>query len=301
MRTLRIATRSSPLALWQSTDVADRLRHAGVENVQLVPVDTHGDRTQSLGVPLHEIAGQGVFAKEVQAAVLDGRADLAVHSAKDLPGEAMPGLIIACVPRRDDVRDALVGSTLADLPAGAVVASGSLRRRAQLLALRPDLQFVEVRGNMAKRVEKAQDPQINAVVVGCAGLDRIDLGHHIAERLDPSVMLPQVGQGAVAVECRQDDSYTYELLRLINHESYERDLLAERAFLQRLGAGCQLPIGAMAHRHLSVTETVIEGLICAVDGSVILRTLVSSVDDGTAGTLLADTLLSMGGNELLGR
>jgi hydroxymethylbilane synthase len=301
MRTLRIATRSSPLALWQSTDVADRLRAAAAVDVELVLVDTHGDRTQALGIPLHEIAGQGVFAKEVQAAVLDGRADIAVHSAKDLPGEAMPGLIIACVPRRDDVRDGLVGSTLADLPERAVVASGSLRRRAQLLALRPDLQFVEVRGNMAKRVEKASQPGIDAVVVGCSGLDRIDLGHHIIERLDPSVMLPQVGQGAVAIECREDDSYTYELLRLINHADFERDLTAERAFLKRLGAGCQLPIGAMAHRTKSDVETVIEGLICAVDGSVILRTSVSSPDDGTAGTLLADTLLSMGGNELLSR
>jgi hydroxymethylbilane synthase len=301
MRPLRIATRSSPLALWQSNDVAQRLRLVAAVDVELVPVDTHGDRTQALGVPLHEIAGQGVFAKEVQAAVIDGRADLAVHSAKDLPGEPMPGLIIASVPRRDDVRDALVGSTLADLPEGAVIASGSLRRRAQLLALRPDLQFVEVRGNMAKRVQKASEPGVNAVVVGCSGLDRIDLGHHITERLDPAVMLPQVGQGAVAVECRDDDSYTYELLRLINDEPCERDLIAERAFLRRLGAGCQLPIGAMAHRSKSDVETVIEGLICAFDGSVILRTSVRSSDDDTAGRLLADTLLDMGGNELLGR
>jgi hydroxymethylbilane synthase len=303
---VRVATRSSPLALFQSNDVADRLRAAAGVNVELVPVDTLGDRTQSLGTPLHEIGGQGVFAKEVQAAVLDGRADIAVHSAKDLPGEPMPGLIIASVPRRDDPRDGLVGSTLEALPIGAVVATGSIRRRAQLLSLRPDLSFVEVRGNMAKRVAKADEVGVDAVVVGCAGLDRIDLGHHIVQRLDPLIMLPQVGQAAVAVECRADDTSTYELLRQINDAELEFDLLLERSFLRRLGAGCSLPIGAFAQRSLLAgghPNLSLQGMIAAMDGSVVLRTE-TMVDTGdlrhaTAGAQLADTLLAMGGSDLL--
>jgi hydroxymethylbilane synthase len=304
MPPIRIATRSSPLALWQSNDVATRLRAVTDVVVELVPVDTLGDRTQALGVPLHELGGQGVFAKEVQAAVLDGRADVAVHSAKDLPGEPMPGLVIASIPRRDDPRDGLVGCSLADLPSGGVVATGSIRRRAQLLALRPDLRFVEVRGNMARRVAKASEDGIDAVVVGCAGLDRIDLGHHIVERLDPIVMLPQVGQAAVAVECRSDDRSTYELLRKINNAELEAHVLLERSFLRRLGAGCSLPIGAMA-RQSSAGENHLrlEGMIAAIDGSVILRTEVgvnpNDLRDSTAGYDLADTLLSMGGSELL--
>ena len=296
MTAIRIATRSSPLAMWQSNDVAVRLhRIAGIE-VELVQIDTFGDRTQALGVPLHEIGGQGVFAKEVQAAVLDGRADVAVHSAKDLPGEPMPGLTIAAATRRDDPRDGLVGTPLNDLPNGAVVATGSIRRRAQLLAVRPDLQFVEVRGNMAKRVAKADEPGVAAVVVGCAGLDRLGLGHHIVDRLDPNVMLPQVGQATIAVECRVGDMRTYDLLRRVNDDVTEHDLLAEREFLRRLGAGCSLPVGAFVHRPSDAL--MLEAMIAAVDGSVVLRTsrLASTVGAGIA---CADALLGAGGSALL--
>ncbi len=299
MAVLRIATRSSPLAMWQSNDVADRLRRATGTDVELVQIDTLGDRTQALGVPLHEIGGQGVFAKEVQAAVLDGRADLAVHSAKDLPGEAMPGLVLAAAPRRDDPRDGLVGTSLAQLPLDATVATGSIRRRAQLLALRPDLRFVEVRGNMAKRVAKADEPGIDAVVVGCAGLDRIGLGGHITERLDPSLMLPQVGQGTVAVECRTDDMHTYELLRLINDALVEHDLLAERSYLRRLGAGCSLPIGAIVRRD-DDQPIMLDAMIAAPDGSVVLRTSRAFIDGADVGAQCADSLLANGGRALLG-
>jgi hydroxymethylbilane synthase len=298
MAAIRIATRSSPLAMWQSNDVAERLRSVVGVDVELVQIDTLGDRTQALGVPLHEIGGQGVFAKEVQAAVLDGRADIAVHSAKDLPGEAMAGLVIAAVTRRDDPRDGLVGSPLDSLPPGAVVATGSIRRRAQLLAVRPDLRFVEVRGNMAKRVAKADEPGIDAVVVGCAGLDRIGLGAHIVDRLEPSLMLPQVGQATVAVECRSDDMHTYELLRLINDELIENDLLVERSYLQRLGAGCSLPIGAMVRRKAD-QPSVLHAMIAAADGSVVLRTSRPVVVGHDAGTQCADSLLANGGKALL--
>ncbi len=298
MAALRIATRSSPLAMWQSNDVADRLRTVTGVDVELIQIDTLGDRTQALGVPLHEIGGQGIFAKEVQAAVLDGRADLAVHSAKDLPGEAMAGLVLAAAPRRDDPRDGLVGTPLDQLPLHATVATGSIRRRAQLLAVRPDLQFVEVRGNMAKRVAKADEPGVDAVVVGCAGLDRIGLGGHITDRLLPSIMLPQVGQGTVAVECRTDDQRTYDLLRMINNALVEEDLLVERSYLRRLGAGCSLPIGAIVRRGAD-HGPMLEAMIAAADGSVVLRTTRPIMAGTDAGTQCADSLLANGGRALL--
>jgi hydroxymethylbilane synthase len=296
-RVLRIATRTSPLALWQSNDVADRIRAYDIA-VEVVPLDTFGDRTQALGTPLHQIGGQGVFVKEVQAAVLDGRADIAVHSAKDLHGQPTPGLVLAAVPRRDDPRDGLVGVSLADLRGGAVVASGSIRRRAQLLAIRPDLRFVEVRGNMARRVEKASEPGIDAVVVGCAGLDRIGLGHHIAQRLDPDLMLPQVAQAAVAVECLSEDSYTYDVLRNINDVVHERAVIAERGFLHRLGAGCQLPVGAFTRSDIDGVLSV-EGLIASMDGGTILRSTVTGTDVHQLGDVLATALLDAGGSDLL--
>ena len=204
MAVLRIATRSSPLALWQARHVAALLqaRHPALE-VELVEVSTEGDRDRSR--PIVEMAGRGVFVKEVQAAVIDGRADLAVHSAKDLTSGPTPGLVLAAFPPRGDVRDALVGSTLAGLPTAATVASGSARRRAMLADLRPDLRFVELRGNMHTRVARAADGDVDAVVVAAVALDRLGLGDRIAERLDPTQVIPQVGQGALAVEAREGD------------------------------------------------------------------------------------------------
>jgi hydroxymethylbilane synthase len=299
--------------MWQAQDVVSmlgRLREFDIDietavdlDIELVAVDTLGDRTQALGTPLHELGGQGVFVKEVQAAVLDGRADIAVHSAKDLPGVSADGLTIACVPRRDDVRDGLVGSVLADLPVSAVVATGSVRRRAQLAGLRPDLRFVELRGNMHTRVKRIEAGDVHAVVVGCAGLDRLGLGEQITERLEPSVMLPQVGQAAIAVECRTEDQHTYEILRLINQEWLEQQVLGERAFLARLGAGCQFPVGAMTDPLTVGGPGSIDGLIAAVDGSRVLRHRVVAGDNETVqalGTRLADELVALGGREILG-
>ena len=184
---LRAATRGSPLALWQ---------------VEPVVVETSGDIV--LDRPIWEIGGKGVFVKEVQAAVLDGRADFAVHSAKDLPSVEVPGLVLACVPERGEPRDALVGSTLADLPTGALVATGSVRRRSQLAWLRPDLTFTGLRGNIATRLAKA--PDFGAIVMAAAALERLGLADRAAEVLEPDVMLPQVGQGALAIECRANDA-----------------------------------------------------------------------------------------------
>jgi len=239
---MRCATRGSPLAIWQASHVAGLLatRLPGL-SVEIVVVDTEGDRR--LDVPISSFGGKGVFAKEVQQAVLDGRADFAVHSAKDLPSTTVPGLMLAAVPERGDPRDALVGGRLADLPTGATVATGSQRRRVQLAALRPDL-FTELRGNMATRLAKV--PAGGAIVVAVVALQRLQLADHVAEVLSPDELVPQVGQGALGIECRDDDEPVQELLKFIEHEPSRRRVDAERAFLVELGGDCDLPAGAYA-------------------------------------------------------
>lgn len=240
---LRIATRGSPLALWQATHVAGLLATAWPQgSVEIVRVDTEGDRR--LDVPISSFGGKGVFAKEVQAAVLRGDADLAVHSAKDLPAVTVDGLRLACVPERGDARDALVGATLDELPTGATVATGSQRRRAQLAALRPDLAFVELRGNMATRVAKV--PEGGAIVVAAVALERLGLAQLLSEVLDVDRLVPQVAQGALAVECRAADDAVAAILQTVEHAPSRRRVDAERAFLAELGGDCDLPAGAHA-------------------------------------------------------
>lgn len=290
MPTLRAATRGSPLARWQAEHVGALLRAQDPEiDVELVIVDTEGD--QRLDVPIWEIGGKGVFAKEVQQAVLDGRADLAVHSGKDLPSVTIPGLVLAAVPERGDPRDALVGSTLADLPEGAEVATGSLRRQAQLGHVRPDLRFVGLRGNMQTRLAKAADH--DAIVVAATALDRLGLADAIAERLTTDVVLPQVAQGALAVECREDDEALQTRLTAIEHASTRRCVDAERDFLAELGGDCSLPAAAFAV--LAGDTLSIEGRLLSVDGATMLQHTDSD------GAVVARHLLDHGGSDLLGR
>lgn len=241
MAAIRIATRASAQATTQSEAVADELRRHG-HQVELVLVDTHGDRTQAANVPLHTIGGQGVFVKEVQQAVLDGRADIAVHSAKDLPTTPAPGLEIAAFTRRRNAADALVGCRLSELSLGATVATGSVRRRAQLRRARRDLTFAELRGNIHTRLDKVPDG--GAIVVAVAALEVLELTDRIAEVLDPAEFVPAVGQGCVAVECREGDRSTRNALRAIDHDVTRHEVLVERAFLAELGSGCALPVGA---------------------------------------------------------
>ncbi len=236
---LRLATRSSAQATAQAEAVADALRAGGVE-VELVFVETMGDRR--LDVPLHTIGGQGVFVKEVQYAVLDGRADLAVHSAKDLPSTPADGLVIAAFCERRTPSDALVGSTLDDLPPGATVATGSVRRRAQLTAARPDLEFAELRGNIQTRLGKL--PEGGAIVMAVAALEILGLTDRIAEVLDPTRFVPAVGQGCVAVECRTDDATTRAAVATVDHRPTRQAVEVERAYLAELGSGCSLPVAA---------------------------------------------------------
>lgn len=237
---LRLATRGSPQARTQAQLVADAITAATGRAAELVVVETSGDRQQA--VPLHTIGGQGVFVKEVQEAVLDGRADAAVHSAKDLPSLTPADLHIAAYCARRDAADALIGRRLDELDIGAVVASGSVRRRAQLATVRPDLQFVELRGNIARRLEKV--PPGGSIVMAVAALEVLGLTDRIAERLDPTVFVPAVGQGCVAVECRAGDAATTDALAGVDDRSTRFAVSVERAFLTELGAGCSLPLGA---------------------------------------------------------
>lgn len=243
IRSLRAATRGSPLALWQATHVARLLEatHPDMQ-VEFVVVDTEGDRR--LDVPISSFGGKGVFAKEVQTAVLDGRADFAVHSAKDMPSTSVPGLVLAAVPERGDPRDALVGATLQDLAIGATVATGSQRRRVQLAAIRPDLVFSELRGNMTTRLSKV--PADGAIVVAAVALERLQLADRLSEVLSPDEMVPQVGQGALGIECRADQLEVIALLSAIEHAPSRLRVDAERAFLVELGGDCDLPAGAHA-------------------------------------------------------
>jgi hydroxymethylbilane synthase len=288
---LRAATRASELARWQTNHVGELLGR----EIEAVVVDTRGDRRGE--VPIWEIGGQGVFVKEVQAAVLDGRADVAVHSAKDLPSAPTEGLALAAVPARDDPRDALVGSTLDELPPGAMVATGSVRRRAQLAWVRPDLTFAGLRGNIATRLTKIA--RYDAVLVALAALRRLGRTDQVAEALDPAVMLPQVSQGALAVECRLDDEATLAALATIEHAPSRRAVEAERAFLAELGGSCDLPVAAHA-RLLSGDELELAGMVSSLDGRVMLRQSAAGPEPAALGRRLARHLLDdCGGQAVL--
>ena len=237
---LRLGTRGSRQALAQSNAVASLIRSLARRDVDLVEISTIGDRTQGDNVPLHSIGGQGVFVKEVQRAVLDGRADLAVHSAKDLPSDTAEGLVLAAFTERRSSNDVLIGAALEDLANGATVATGSVRRRAQLASVRPDLEFVELRGNIDSRLSKI--PEGGAIVMALAALEILELTDRIDEVLDIDAFIPAVGQGCVAVECRSDDTGTIEALGAIDHAESRRRVEVERAYLAELGSGCSLPV-----------------------------------------------------------
>jgi hydroxymethylbilane synthase len=287
-RPLRIATRGSELARWQANHVASLLH----TEVELVVVETSGDREQH--EPIWTLGGKGVFVKEVQAAVLDGRADLAVHSAKDLPSGSIDGLVLAAVPHRGDPRDALVGTALVDLPPGARVATGSVRRRAQLADLRPDLTFDGLRGNIPTRLAKADG--YDAIVVAAVALERLELSDRIADVLPTSVMVPQVAQGALAVECRSGDDTTREALAAIEDRDSRRAVDAERAFLSELGGDCDLPAGAYA---TTTRGLQLEGLLASLDGRIILRHHAEGEEPESLGRAVARHLLDQAGGQAL--
>lgn len=293
-----LATRSSALALWQTRHVIKQLSQLGdfgdLVNFKELAVDTLGDKNQDM--PIWNLGGQGVFVKEVQAAVLSKKAVFAVHSAKDLPSSEHPDLIIAAILQREDPRDMLIGSDLDSLAPGALVATGSVRRRAQLAFLRPDICFAGLRGNIQTRLEKASN--YSAIVVALAAIKRLGIPDLQGQILQPWQMLPQVAQGAIAVECRKDDKQAIEALSKIDHFPTRRAVEAERSFLAQLGSGCDLPVGAYAVVQ-SDNSISLEAMIASIDGHVVLKKQATGTDPQSLGKKLALELLAAGGDRLL--
>lgn len=296
----RLGTRASALARWQAEWVAARLRDAGVP-VELVPIGTHGDADRAH--PIGALGTAGVFTKELQRALLDGRIDLAVHSLKDLPTDAVDGLLLAAVPPRETVRDGLIardGRRLADLPRGAVVGTGSLRRRAQLLHVRPDLVLGDVRGNVETRIRKLDEGAFDAIVLAEAGLVRLGLAHRITEVLSPEVMLPAVGQGALGIETRADDATTLAAVAPLDDAATHAAVLAERTLLAELRGGCLAPVAAWA-RAAGEGQLRLQAVVIGVDGRQ--RLAVDLLAEATAAVALgrraAEQLLAQGAAALI--
>ncbi len=280
------------MALCQADLVARALRDLdpGLD-VEIVVVRTLGD---DLATSLDRIGGQGIFVNDVESAVADGRAEAAVHSAKDMPSTMRSGLVLGAVPPRADHRDGLVGCALVDLPPGALIATGSARRRAQLAYLRPDLVFAEIRGNMARRVARGEDGSVDAVVVAVAAMQRLGWSDRLSDVLSPIDMLPQAGQGAIAVQCRADDSATLALLSAIDDPQSHRALRAERAVLAALGGSCTAPVGAWAECTPG-SPVRVHGLVASGDGHVVIRMSHSDDNPEMAGAAVARALLVDGG------
>jgi hydroxymethylbilane synthase len=304
---IRIGTRGSKLALWQAHWVKDALetRHSSL-TCELVIIKTKGDKI--LDVPLAKVGGKGLFVKEIEEALLDGRIDLAVHSMKDMPAEIPAGLCIGAVPKREQPQDALVtsgrsigrgGNGLTSLPKGARVGTSSLRRSAQLLHLRPDIEICGLRGNLDTRLAKLDTETLDAIVLAAAGLKRLGYEARINAILDEAVMLPAVGQGALCIESRVADTRIQPLLEELNDAPTRTVVLAERAFLHRLEGGCQVPIAG--HGHLAGDELTLTGLVAGLDGKTLIKERLTgpSEDPETLGIRLAERLLERGAKTLL--
>jgi hydroxymethylbilane synthase len=298
---LVIATRGSKLALWQANHVASRLRetYPGLA-VELLPIKTKGDKI--LDVPLAKVGGKGLFVKEIEEALLDRRADLAVHSMKDVPAEQPDGLVLGIIPEREDPCDRLLSVTydsLAALPAGATVGTSSLRRKAQLLALRPDLSIVDLRGNLDTRVGKLLDGQFDAIIVASAGLNRLGLSAPKSVRLGPPEFLPAAAQGALGLEYRQDDPEVAAMLAFFDHPESHDAVAAERGFLGRLEGGCQVPIAAYAT--IRGEALSLAGLVADPETGKTFRDAITGKrrDAIALGRALAESVLTMGAKTIL--
>jgi hydroxymethylbilane synthase len=301
MKTLKIATRQSPLALWQAEHIRFRLNELYPDlTVELVKFVTQGDKI--LDTPLAKIGGKGLFVKELEAALLDGRADLAVHSMKDVPMHLPENLSLAVICEREDPLDAFVSnqySNFDELPLGAKVGTSSLRRKCQILQLRPDLEIIDLRGNVGTRLSKLDDGLYDAIILASAGLKRLGLADRIRHSLDPVISLPAVGQGALGLECRENDHELLALIQPLQHQETSICVRAERAFNAYLEGGCQVPIAGYAT--LINAQLKIEGRVGSVDGKTLLKeTLEGSADEAEQlGEQLAQRLLAQGAGELL--
>jgi hydroxymethylbilane synthase len=298
---IRIATRKSPLALWQTHHVRDALCRIYPElQVELVEMTTQGDKI--LDAPLAKIGGKGLFVKELENGLFEGQVDIAVHSMKDVPVEFPSGLILPVIMEREEPYDAFVSnhySNLTALPQGAIVGTSSLRRQCQLLAQRPDLQIRTLRGNVGTRLKKLDNGDYDAIVLAAAGLKRLGMAERIREILKPDIMLPAIGQGAIGIECREDDTETQQLIAVLNHPPTQDRVKAERALNEQLNGGCQVPIAGYAE--IEAERMTVRGLVGAVDGKEILHhTVQGPIDSAEAlGKELATELLAQGADKLL--
>jgi hydroxymethylbilane synthase len=300
-KTVRIATRKSPLALWQAEFVRDRLLELNPDlEVELVKMVTQGDKI--LDTPLAKVGGKGLFVKELEVGMLQGDADIAVHSMKDVPVEFPEGLHLAVICQREDPRDAFVSNNFENieaLPEGAKVGTSSLRRMCQLRAWRSDLEILDLRGNVNTRLRKLDDGEYDAIILACAGLKRLGFSERIRTALDPAFCLPAIGQGAVGIECRSDDEFINNLIAPLNDGSTRCRVLAERAMNNRLEGGCQVPIGGYAEQ--DGDTLLIRGLVGRPDGSEMVRgEIAGRVEEAEfLGKTLADDLLSRGADVIL--
>jgi hydroxymethylbilane synthase len=302
-KALTIGTRGSKLALWQAEWVRSALRKRfPTTRIELLLIKTQGDKI--LDVPLAKVGGKGLFVKEIEEALLDGRVDIAVHSMKDMPADIPAGLAIGAIPERETPLDVLIARgnrRLHDLPAGGNVGTSSLRRAAQLRHLRPDLSIVPLRGNLDTRVRKLDTEALAAVVLAAAGVKRLGLEARVSEQLPPEVMLPAVGQGALCIEIRREDPLVGPMVAALDHAASRAAIEGERAFLRRLEGGCQVPIagyGVADEKRFYLT-----GLVAEVDGTTLIKDSRSGPVDGAVriGIELAETLLDRGGSEILGK
>lgn len=298
---LIIGTRQSLLALWQSNHIASLLRKQYPDcQVTLKKIVTKGDRI--LDVPLAQIGGKGLFTKEIETELLDGTVDLAVHSLKDMPTVLPEGLCLTAITTRANVGDAFVSNKYAsfsELPQGAVLGTSSLRRKAQLLAVRPDLKIVDLRGNVDTRLRKLDEGQMDAIILAAAGLERLGHADRIREIIPTTVCLPAVGQGALAIECRSDDKEVRDMLAFLNDLSTKQATDAERAFLGLIEGGCQVPIGV--HAEVENDNVKIEAVIASLDGSKVLRNNITgpAADAVGLGRKLGQQMLAEGGEQIL--
>lgn len=301
MPQLTIATRGSILALAQAEWVAKRLRELDPDlSVDLEVLKTKGDKI--LDVPLAKVGGKGLFVKEIEDALLTGKAQVAVHSMKDMPTELPPGLVIAAITEREDPRDVLVtrdGRNMADLPANPRIGTSSLRRQAQALVMRPDAEIISIRGNVQTRLRKMEELELDAILLAAAGLERLEMTDVPASRIAASDMLPAVGQGALAIEVNQSDEYTMNLCAKLDHQETAWAVAAERAFLARLEGGCQVPIAGYAT--IDKGQVVFEGLVASLDGKEVIRRKKQGPPAQAVqlGREAAQEVLDAGGREIL--
>ena len=298
---LRIATRKSPLALWQANYVSDMLKYHHPDlKVELVTMVTQGDKI--LDTPLAKVGGKGLFVKELEVGMLEGRADIAVHSMKDVPVDFPPGLHLAVVCEREDPRDAFVSNnfkSLEELPQGARLGTSSLRRQAQISALRPDLKIIDLRGNVNTRLKKLDDGEYDAIILAAAGLIRLKFEDRITQFIGTDVCLPAIGQGAVGIECRSDDARVHNLIAPLNDNKTQIRITAERAMNERLQGGCQVPIAGYAEFEKGLV--MMRGLVGQVDGKKIIRGDIAGPAENAEelGIVLAEDLLSRGADKIL--